>query len=99
MPSDLPAVLFLHENRVTAVLFGHETASLRILNPLRTVLVVIAQPRDECCAVNRWIEPGLPDFLGEYLVHREIEKVVSEFPTLVLARYREAAGPPPANSG
>jgi hypothetical protein len=48
------------------------------------VLTAIARLLHECYPGERWIEPILPDLLGEHLVMREMEKGADELLELVL---------------
>jgi hypothetical protein len=50
----------------------------------RDVLTRTAHLLHECYPGNRWIEPILPDLLGEHLVQREMEKGADELLDLVL---------------
>ncbi len=66
---------------------------LRVLHDFKgvtgDVLVGIARLLHECYPGDRWIEPILPDLLGEHLVQREMERGADELLDLVL-------GPPAA---
>jgi hypothetical protein len=48
------------------------------------VLLAVAHLLHECDPGDRWIEPILPDLLGEHLVQREMENGADELLDLVL---------------
>lgn len=48
------------------------------------VLIQVAHLLHECYPGDRWIEPILPDLLGEHLIQREMEMGADELFDLVL---------------
>jgi hypothetical protein len=68
-----------------------ETEAVKILRQLQAfkdhtgdVLLAVARMLHECYPGDRWIEPILPDLLGEHLVQREMENGADELLNLVL---------------
>lgn len=68
-----------------------EAEAVEVLSQLRAfrghtgdILLAVAHLLHECYPGNRWIEPILPDLLGEHLVQRELENGADELLNLVL---------------
>ncbi len=70
-----------------------EAEALEVLRQLQAfqgqsgdVLLAVARLLRECYPGDRWIEPILPDLLGEHLVQREMERGADELLDLVLGK-------------
>jgi len=79
-----------------------ETETVEVLRQLQAfagytgdVLLAVAHLLHECYPGDRWIEPILPDLLGEHLIQRELERGAEELFQVVLgpAADDEPAGP------